>query len=228
MYANGRLPAPALRTVAPGVRLASPTAVSWNAFVLVARERYGWTIRPASGVGSGYRDLATQALYWKAGQGDAAAAAQVGLSSVSSAAIAAPGASSHGFGTAIDAVFNGSERPSPGQLQLAARYGFTLTIKGDPNHLGHDGNAHNVTDHDYAAIIAAYLNGRDLPGHRTGTEESGTRGDYYWTRLQQAGRQDGLYMPPLVIDGNPLNRNGTPGVTKRVLEPYYWNLVTRA
>lgn len=227
-YVNGRVPSSVLRTVAPGVQLASSAAVAWGALVLVARERYGWTFKPASGVGSGYRDLAMQKLYWQAGNGDAAAASKVGLSGSSTAGIAAPGSSSHGYGTAVDAVFNGSDRPTPGQLQLAARYGFTLTIKGDPNHLGHDGvhGIHGVLDPDRVVILASYLNGRDLPGHRTGAEESGERGGYYWTRVQQAGRVDRLYpVPPYVIDGDPDRKDGRPSRT-RWLEDHYWQLLT--
>lgn len=226
-YANGRLPSSALRTVAPGVQLAATTAVSWNALVLVARERYGWTLRPASGIGSGYRSLTVQKLYLDAAAGDRDAQRRVGLSSTSTARLAPLGYSSHGLGNAIDAVFDGSDHPRPDQLQLAARYGFRLTIKGDPNHLGHDGRARDVADVDYVTIIATYLNGRDLAGHRTGAEESGTRGGYYWTRLQQAGRQDGIYPRGYLIDGDPNRSDGRPGITKTVLEPHYWKLVTR-
>lgn len=233
-YANGQVPASALRTVAPGVQLLTPVASAYNAMILVGTHR-GILVKPAPGVGSGYRSLTVQKLYWAAAHGDWDARQKVQLSSGSTASVASPGYSSHGFATAIDLLFAGSDHPSNSQLELAEDYGFRRTISGDPNHFGHDKKTgiSGVRDADKVKIIAAYLNSRHLHNlngqlaDKTGAVESGSRGKFYWTLIQLAGRADGIYPTGYAIDGSPIRKDGRPSRTS-ALETHYWTVLSAA
>lgn len=225
-YPNGRVPASALTSVARGVQLLNPVASAYGALIRVAAFD-GITVRPAAGVGSGYRSLAIQQLFYQAGNGDKAAAEKVGLSGTSSVAVAAPGYSSHGTGTRVDLVFDGSDDPRGPHLELAARYGFTREFgTRDRNHFAHDVKTgiHGIRDHDKVRMIGKYLNNRTLAGEKTGAEKSGERGSFYWTRIQEAGRKDGIYPPPYLIDGDPNRKDGKPSLTRK-LENHYWSLI---
>src|SRR5438874_943625 len=106
-YANGKLPADALTSIGGGEKLSDPTAHAY--FALVADgAAHGQKIRPAEGVGSGYRSMQVQEWYEEAYEGNAAAAHKVGLNPDSRIPVAHRGYSSHGWGTRIDLLFNGS------------------------------------------------------------------------------------------------------------------------
>lgn len=231
-YSNGRVAPSALRTVAPGVQLLTPVANAYKAMVLVGTSR-GILIKPAPGVGSGYRSIAIQTLFYSAAHGDKDAQRKVQLSSSSTAAVAAPGYSSHGFGTAIDLLFSGSDHPNARHIELAEDYGFRRTIAGDPNHFGHDKRTgiNGVQDADKVRILAAYLNSRHLhlpdgnPAPKTAAVESGTRGKVYWLLMQLAGRADSIYPAGYLLDGIPTRKDGRPSRTM-ALETHYWSVLT--
>src|SRR3954462_7304367 len=72
MSTNGRIPADQLATVAVGVQLLTGAANAYRALVAQAAHEH-CAIKPAPGVGSGYRDLELQELFYRAWQGDKAA-----------------------------------------------------------------------------------------------------------------------------------------------------------
>lgn len=138
-YPNGELPDSALSEIAPGERLAGPSANAYRALV-AAGKAHGISIRLAAGVGSAYRSLSVQRDYWDAYNGNAAAAKRVGLNPASRIRVAQPRGSSHGFGTRADLLFNGSSSPDAADLALAKQYGWTREFGADdPNHFEHDG-----------------------------------------------------------------------------------------
>lgn len=138
-YANGKIPVSDLTTIAVGVQLTTPTANAYRALIAQASHEHV-AIKPAPGVGSGYRDLALQELFYDASHGDKAAAAKVHFNTASTVKVAAPGGSSHGWGNRIDLLFDGSQTPDVTDLNLAKRFGFTREFgSADSNHFVHDG-----------------------------------------------------------------------------------------
>lgn len=136
---NGKIPASDLSTVAVGVQLLAGAANAYRALIVQGAHEHV-AIKPAAGVGSGYRDLAVQGEFFRASHGDAAAARAVSLNPASIIRVASPGYSSHGWGDRIDLLFDGSVQPSPVELNLAKRFGFTREFgSADPNHFEHDG-----------------------------------------------------------------------------------------
>jgi LysM repeat protein len=138
-YENGKIPAADLTTVAVGVQLVHGAANAYRALVAAGAHEH-ISVKPAPGVGSGYRDIESQELVWAAWNGDKAAAAKVHLNTSSMVKPAAPGGSSHGWGDRIDLLFDGSQDPTAADLNLAKRYGFTREFgSADSNHFEHDG-----------------------------------------------------------------------------------------
>lgn len=225
-YRNGEVPATALRSVAPGVQLVSATANAYKSLVLIGALD-GIKITPAAGVGSGYRSIALQKLFYAAYKGDTKAAIQVGLNPDSRVAVAQPGYSTHGFGTRIDLLFGGSSLPNSGQLELAAENGWDREFgKDDPNHFKHDGvtGISGPSDENRNRILATWLNSLGL-GKQTTTAEDGKHSTdpstpqiYTWL-IQTQGHKDGLYPTPLYkIDGKW-------GPRTAWLERYYWQKI---
>lgn len=199
-FANGQVPASALRTINSDASVLSPVFNAYKALVLLGHV-LGWTIKPANGIGSGYRSLALQGLYYKADHGDKTAAQQVGLSATSTASVARPGFSTHGWGDRIDLVFNGSDNPSQDHLALANHLGFVRDIAGDRNHFHHDLKTaiSGPSTADWFRIKANYYNGLRL-GETTDTVNDGRvdftkRQNYTWL-AQAHGHTIGLYPFP--------------------------------
>lgn len=139
MGENGRIPSSELITVAVGVQLLTGAAWAYRALLAQGAHEH-IAIKPAPGVGSGYRDLDLQALYYKAWQGDKAARATVHYNTSSTTKVAAPGGSSHGWGNRIDLLFDGSQNPDSADLNLAKRFGWAREFgSSDSNHFEHDG-----------------------------------------------------------------------------------------
>lgn len=69
------------------------------------------------------------------------------------------------------------------------------------------------TDKDFVRRVSRYLNRRTLKVDTT-AEFDGIRGKAYWTEIQTAGRQDGLYGTAYKIDG-------IPGAKTYELEKHY-------
>jgi nucleoid-associated protein YgaU len=139
MTSNGKIPATDLTTVAVGVQLVHGAANAYRALVAQGAHEH-IAIKPAPGVGSGYRDLAVQEEFYDAAHGNAAAARAVQLNTSSSINVAAPGFSSHGWGDRIDLLFDGSQNPTAVDLNLAKRFGFIREFgASDSNHFEHDG-----------------------------------------------------------------------------------------
>jgi hypothetical protein len=69
------------------------------------------------------------------------------------------------------------------------------------------------SDKAFVRRVSRYLNRRVL-GIDTNAEKDGVRGKAYWTEIQTAGRQDGLYGKDYRIDGEP-------GPRSRWLERHY-------
>jgi hypothetical protein len=136
---NGQIPADQLATVAVGVQLITGAANAYRALVAQAAHEH-CAIKPAPGVGSGYRDLECQELFYRASHGDKKAADAVHFNTASTVKVAAPGGSSHGWGDRIDLLFDGSQTPDAADLNLAKRFGFTREFgSADSNHFEHDG-----------------------------------------------------------------------------------------
>lgn len=208
-YANGQVPTTALANIGPGTQLVKPAANAYKTLALLGH-MFGWTIKPAAGVGSGYRNLALEALFYKASHGDKAAIDATQLSGSSIIRVAAPGYSSHGWGDRLDLVFNGSDHPTSGQIALANHCGWTREFgEDDPNHFMHNGRTaiNGPGDADWIRILAHYFNGRHL-GQTTTAEKDGivdktgkVQQHYTWL-VQAAGIKDGIYpSPPYLHDG---------------------------
>lgn len=132
---NGQLTSAQLTTVAGGFKLSRPTAVAWNAMVAAAASD-GVQLWIAGPYGA-YRDLAAQrAIY----QGHAS------NNPGSVVPVAAPGSSTHGWGSRVDV---GSYGPGWGTvgakrrtwlLSNAIRFGFVREFgDADPNHFAYNG-----------------------------------------------------------------------------------------
>jgi hypothetical protein len=203
-----------------GTPLLSSTHGALKSLALLA-EIHGITVRPAGGLGSGYRDLKTQQIFYDASRGNVADAKLADLNPDSRTAIAAPGGSSHGWGDRVDLLFNGSSDPSKLDLALANHFGFTREFQAaDPNHFQHDGRTATGGPNpaDWRRIVAHYLNGRQL-GETTTTEQDGivdrSRPQHYTWEIQAAGMQDRLYPSP------PYKHDGIPGPRTDSVEAHY-------
>lgn len=156
MSTNGRIPADHLATVAVGVQLITGAANAYRALVAQAAHEHV-AIKPAPGVGSGYRDIELQELFYRASHGDKAAIKAVHFNTASRVKVAAPGGSSHGWGDRIDLLFDGSQTPDAADLNLAKRFGFTREFgSADSNHFEHDGKTaiHPPTVHEFYRVAS--------------------------------------------------------------------------
>lgn len=223
VYQNGRIPVTALTTIQPGVQLLNSAAAGFRLWQrLSALEGVKLTVATPV-YGSGYRDIATQVVYWKASQGDRAAMEKAGLNSASAVRVAAPGGSVHGFGDRLDVVWGGSAAPTHDQLELAARCGWDREFgSADPNHLAHDGRTHTASEADRNRIVCRWLNGRQL-GRTSNTDQDGTwpaDSNFSWM-VQEQGHRDGLYPTP------PYEKDGIRGPRTIWLRDHYfirlWN-----
>jgi hypothetical protein len=223
-YPNGQIPSTALRSIGHGDELLAPTANAYKSLVLLGSV-LGWDIRPASGVGSGYRSIQVQKEYWDAAHGNSADQRLVGLSSRSTVNVASPGTSSHGDGQKVDLVFNGSDMPSADQIALANHCGFVRQFgANDPNHFAHDGRTMTggPGQADKNRILAHYYNSRGL-GRTTSTQQDGvfdkTKEQNFTWLVQEAGIKDGLYkVPPYIHDG-------IWGPHTDSVNTHYWNAI---
>jgi nucleoid-associated protein YgaU len=173
MTTNGRLPASDLATVAVGVRLITGAANAYRALVAQGSHEHV-AIKPAPGVGSGYRDLELQELFYRASRGDRAAIEQVHFNTSSTTKVAAPGGSSHGWGDRIDLLFDGSQTPDAADLNLAKRFGFTREFgSADSNHFEHDGKTaiHPPTVHEFYVVRGGDTLTDIAEDHRTTLEK---------------------------------------------------------
>lgn len=208
-YRNGQVPLTALATVATGVQLLSAQANAYRSLVIMGKID-SIKIGPAPGVGSGYRSIAIQKLFYAAAQGDKKAAAQVGLNPQSTVSVAAPGYSSHGFGTRIDLVFAGSATPNARHIELAGEHGWSQEFgERDPNHFRHDGTTSisGPSDSDRNRVLAHFLNEQGL-GKRTATEEDGKHSTdptveqiYTWLLQTWLHRNTNRYPSQFRVDG---------------------------
>lgn len=202
-YPNGRIPLTAL-TFVDGVPLLNSAAAGYKLWKRIA-ELEGSTIGPARPVyGSGYRDIATQQVYWRAAHGDTAAAVKCGIDPNLHVTMASPGDSSHGTGDRLDVAFPHSGPPSPADLELAARYGWHREFgSADEYHFQHDGRTHTPTSADKNRIVCRWLNGKHLSVTST-TDQDGLwpTKSHFSRMLQEQGHKDGIYpTPQYVIDG---------------------------
>jgi hypothetical protein len=209
-YPNGKLPASALAAV-QGVQLAVKTARAWDQMRDDCREAVGVDIWPALPDG-GYRSLAVQG--------------RVGAQNPDSqVAVAAPGTSTHGWGTRVDV---GSFPPAHdlnrwGQdgrrrrawlLEHMHTYGFDREFgEADPNHLRHDGKTVPLTAAQRTRKIRAlYLNHRARANNWTGADgqvvQSSTAttgnidGAYNWL-IKKFGKARGWYGGKVTTTSNP-------------------------
>lgn len=138
MSANGYLTEDDLVHVSTVETLSVITARAYRHLVIDAKKA-GVTVTLAS-PGAGYRSFKTQDEMRRGSLGDRKLAAKWDLNPDSSVPLAAAGYSSHGYGTRVDLLFNGSSSPSAAHIKLAKAHGFTREFgSDDPNHFEHDG-----------------------------------------------------------------------------------------
>jgi hypothetical protein len=155
MSANGYLTEAELVHVSPVETLSTLAARAYRHLVIAGAAK-GIKIHIAS-PGGAYRSFKTQAEMREGSLGNVALAAKWDLNPNSSVPLAAAGYSSHGFGTRVDLIFNGSSNPNGTELSLAAHYGFTREFGADdPNHFKHDGKT-AITPLSAAEVAAAHL-----------------------------------------------------------------------
>lgn len=136
--ANGRLTAAELTTVAPGLQLACSAANAFERLVAAGKAK-GWAISIVE-PGGAYRSFETQYEMYRASRGDVTLALKWNLNPNSTVPLAGPGYSSHGFGTRVDLLFNGSSTLNSEQLAFCLTFGWTREFgANDPNHFKHDG-----------------------------------------------------------------------------------------
>lgn len=201
MAANGYLPAAALVTAQTGIRLSAPTSIAWEQLRTAARTSLKRNIRIATPAG-GYRSFAVQRTMQQVSKNGTFAEKRFwGLSTSSTASLAAPGNSDHGLGICVDIVGTVIDTAF---VTLARRFGFTRPLPGDPNHFQHDGRtAIHIPNAVDVRKMAAWLN-REHLGKHTGAEDDGVRGPVYYWLLQTALHKRGRYpVPPYRIDGVP-------------------------
>jgi hypothetical protein len=130
MSANGRLTEGEL-TAFGGILLSNSTARAWQAMVDAAEAEAGISLTIARPAG-GYRSFFVQGDM-KRNPG------AYGLNPASSVSLAAPGNSTHGFGTRVDiGSFSGAR--AAWVLANCDRFGFTREFgAADPNHFKHNG-----------------------------------------------------------------------------------------
>jgi hypothetical protein len=130
MSANGRLTEGELTAVG-GILLSNSTARAWQAMVDAAQAEAGISLTIARPAG-GYRSFFVQGDM-KRNPG------AYGLNPASSVSLAAPGNSTHGFGTRVDiGSFSGAR--AAWVLANCDRFGFTREFgAADPNHFKHNG-----------------------------------------------------------------------------------------
>jgi hypothetical protein len=130
MSANGRLTEGELTAVG-GILLSNSTARAWQAMVDAAQAEAGISLTIARPAG-GYRSFFLQGDM-KRNPG------AYGLNPASSVSLAAPGNSTHGFGTRVDiGSFSGAR--AAWVLANCDRFGFTREFgAADPNHFKHNG-----------------------------------------------------------------------------------------
>lgn len=138
MSANGQLTASELTRVSAQEQLSKTTAIAYENMVAAGpAKRIAISI---SSPGGGYRDLETQKEMREGSQGNVALARKWDLNPNSSVPLASPGYSTHGTGTRVDLLFNGSSSPTASQIAFAGTFGFTREFgEADPNHFEHDG-----------------------------------------------------------------------------------------
>lgn len=149
-------------------------------------------------------------------------------SSLPKSKIAAPGNSTHGWGTCVDVG------PENAWFEAhCGEYGFVReSPAGENNHYRFTSPTwapapvapvlpDGVSDVEYVKTIATYLNGRNL-GKSSGASSTGLRvsggstSSNYWWEMQTAGAADGLYPQPAY------KINGIPGPKTESLEPIYY------
>jgi hypothetical protein len=130
MSANGRLTEGELTAVG-GILLSNATARAWQAMVDAAEAEAGISLTIARPAG-GYRSFFVQGDM-KRNPG------AYGLNPASSVSLAAPGNSTHGFGTRVDiGSFSGAR--AAWVLANCDRFGFNREFgAADPNHFKHNG-----------------------------------------------------------------------------------------
>lgn len=107
------------------VYLAEPAASAWLAMRTACKAATGVQLRIASPYG-GYRSLVAQRYMYNHQD-------QYGVG------IAAPGASTHGYGLAADCTTDTFRRAREWLLENCSRYGFAVPPAKDPNHFAHNG-----------------------------------------------------------------------------------------
>lgn len=199
MVVAGRLPASALRTVAPGTQLANSAANAFLNLVLIAKMLDGTRVKPAGSVGAGYRDLGMAMRFYRAGQGDKLLRQQLGIDPNLKVSIGYPG--SHVRGDRIDMLF--STGVTRANLSLAERYGFTREFgERDVNHYQHDGRTavSGVRSYDKIRLLARYYNSLHL-GRQTDAASTGNmHADNFAWLIQQSNRNSGDYPMPYKVD----------------------------
>lgn len=152
---NGRLTEAELVHVSAVETLSVLTARAYRHLV-IAGHAAGIKVSLAS-PGAAYRSFEVQDEMRRGSLGDRALAAKWGLNPNSSVPLASAGYSTHGTGTRVDLLFNGSSWPTTAELALAAHYGFTREFGADdPNHFRHDGRT-AIQPLSDAQVAAAHL-----------------------------------------------------------------------
>lgn len=211
MVQNGKIPLSQLTNVYQGNLLLNSVAVSVKTMIRVGKLE-GVTITTPKGGDrgiSGYRDLARQALFVKAANGNRAAAIRCNIDPNMKTNMGAVGHQSHGFGDRIDLLFNG-QSPRPSDLALVARYGGVQEFgQDDRNHMWFKRAVSGPTEADKNRIVAHFLNGKRL-GKTTTTDQDGewpAKSNFSWMLQAYGATVKGWYpQPQFKIDGERGNR----------------------
>lgn len=135
-YENGKLPRKALMQVQKSDSLGDPLLALdagrayRHLFIAFAKKHVALLIVDSNGA---YRDYASQGdMHVHPGK--------YNLNPDSVVNLASAGNSSHGFGTAVDLLFDGSSHPTDHQVAICNEFGWHRQFGADdPNHFRHDG-----------------------------------------------------------------------------------------
>lgn len=131
-YPNGRVPRYALRKVpASGHSTVLVTRKTKNALVALERDALKHDIHITVLAGGGYRSLTAQEVLWVNNDHGGEHYVIVAGHKIM---LSPPGASSHGTGSRVDFIANGSHEKL---VELARAHGFIQDIRGDINHFHH-------------------------------------------------------------------------------------------
>lgn len=206
--ANGYVPVANLASIGNGLLAEKNTAAAFARLRAAHPEVH--TNGPASGYWNRDLDIAIHAH-----------PGNYGISAAEAKQLSPAGASLHGLGLRLN--FSGCAPDVARQFGFSEFNAYTFTYMGTPSWVSDpSGPGDSALTPDQVKAVAAYLNNRaailDVP--TTTAVSNGIQGPRYWTLVQSAAHDDGLYPTPAY------KINGIPGPRTYMMETHYLAIAT--